>query len=96
MLGLNDFDASDSKHGFSQKDLEKKYRFYSYKSENAWIGFKHYLTKYYTPSTNCMKQYVVNRFPIITLIKNYKIKKYLAKDFISGITIGVVQIPQSN
>jgi hypothetical protein len=95
MSSSSNFRFQVNRPGFSQKELENNYTFNKYKSDNAWIGFKNYVIKYYTPSQGCFKEYITNRLSIIRLFKTYDIRKNLLKDFIGGLTIGVVQIPQS-
>lgn len=41
-----------------------------------------------------IKRGFIASFPFIQLIKNYKLRKYLANDIIAGMTVGIMQIPQ--
>ena len=46
------------------------------------------------PSKTCMVNFTLHRLPIINLFRNYKLN-YLLKDFVSGLTVGVIQIAPS-
>ena len=76
------------------KRLEEKYTYNKLESENVVkSGFKH-VKKYYKPSGTCLLQFVLNRFPFVSWVKNYDAKENLLKDISAGITIGIIQIPQ--
>lgn len=47
------------------------------------------------PSKSCMGDFILERFPFINMLRNYKLN-YLLKDLISGLTVGVIQIAPSN
>lgn len=47
-----------------------------------------YVTKNYYQ--NCAQ----TTFPFVDTLRSYKVKDYLANDVISGLTVGVMQIPQ--
>ncbi len=84
-----------NRDGFNEISLHEKYSFQKFKTENVCRSTLNYVNKNYKPSRNCMKRYVSNRLPIIEWVRSYNIKEYLLKDIITGLTIGVVQIPQS-
>lgn len=42
----------------------------------------------------CTVQTVINRFPIIAMVQNYKLG-YLYDDIVAGISVGLTAIPQS-
>ena len=81
--------------GYNENLLTERYSFQKYKSENALKSTGNYIKKYYKPSRHCMQRFLFNRLPLIQWIKAYSIKENLIKDIVGGLTIGVVQIPQS-
>ncbi|XP_078489099.1 SLC26A2 anion exchanger isoform X1 [Ciona intestinalis] len=44
---------------------------------------------------NCFVDVLVGLFPIFTWMRHYNVRKWLPGDLVSGITVGVVHIPQS-
>ncbi len=77
-------------------DLDEFYSFKPIRSENALYDTKNYLIKYYKPSGKCMGNFLLDRFPLFKWILTYDYRNDFLKDFIAGLTIGVVQIPQGN
>lgn len=57
-------------------------------------GTWNYIKKYYKPTPAFFKRQLFKRIPFFDWIRNYNIKQWLLADIISGITIGVVHIPQ--
>lgn len=45
-------------------------------------------------SRNYYKNCARTTFPFVCTLRSYKVKDYLANDVISGLTVGVMQIPQ--
>ena len=76
-------------------EFNKKYQTKRIESDHIIkSGVKH-LRKHYTPSKECTKEFFFARFPLFTWLFNYNLKENIANDIISGITIGIVHIPQS-
>lgn len=80
---------------YNEKNITEKYSFNSVDTDNLWLNTKHYFKKYYTPNKACWKRYFKARLPILEWLPKYNVKENLLKDMIGGLTIGVVQIPQS-
>ena len=78
----------------NENTLVEKYSFKPVKSENIIESIGNYLLKYYKPSKGCMKLYLLDRIPFIKWISSYDFKNDLLRDFIAGVTIGIIQIPQ--
>ena len=78
----------------NEKILKDRYTFDKLESNNAMKSTARYCTKYYKPSRSCMKDYFLDRFPFFRWIFQYDAKECLLKDVISGLTIGIVHIPQ--
>jgi hypothetical protein len=55
---------------------------------------KRKLRKKLKPSMACLTQSVVSKLPVIDLVRTYQLK-YLLKDVISGLTVGIIQIAPS-
>lgn len=47
-----------------------------------------------TLSTSCMKSFLLKIFPFIGIMSNYKPKEDLLGDVVSGLTVGIMHIPQ--
>lgn len=47
-------------------------------------------------SRNYYRRCVKESFPFIDTLRSYKLKENIANDIISGLTVGVMQIPQGN
>lgn len=47
-----------------------------------------------TPS--CVRGFFHEVFPFVDIMRNYSLRKYLLKDFVAGMTIGIIHIPQGN
>ena len=75
--------------------LNEKYSFQKFKSENVGRSTIRYVKKNYKPNRCCATRYFKRRLPIIKWLMSYNIREFLLKDIITGLTIGVVQIPQS-
>ena len=45
-------------------------------------------------SKGCVGQFMYDLFPMFGIMKKYKIKEYLSGDIISGLTVGIMHIPQ--
>jgi hypothetical protein len=53
-----------------------------------------YVKKYYKPTPAFFKRQLFKRIPFIDWIRTYNIKEWLVSDLVSGLTIGIVHIPQ--
>jgi hypothetical protein len=85
-----------NRDGLNELSLREKYSFQKFKADNVGRSTIRYMKKNYKPSRECTKRYIINRLPIIDwLFRNYNVREYLLKDIVTGLTIGVVQIPQS-
>ena len=80
---------------FNQNTFQTRYSFRKLKVKSPLYSTKNYLKKNYKPSRTCLKRFALDRLPVVNLLRNYEIKSNLFKDLIGGLTIGVVQIPQS-
>lgn len=45
-----------------------------------------------TPS--CVRGFFHEVFPFVDIMRSYSLRKYLLKDFVAGMTIGIIHIPQ--
>ena len=50
--------------------------------------------KHFCHGKNSVKKMIYNRFPIVKWVKDYRIGEFLLSDFLAGIIIGIMQIPQ--
>ena len=82
------------RNSINEHSLLERYQFEKYKSDNVVKSTTNYLKKNYKPSPDCMKRYLYKRIPFLKWFFTYDIKENLLKDFIGGVTIGIVDIPQ--
>lgn len=47
-----------------------------------------------TDPIKAVKRFVCELIPILSWLPNYKVKKWLLADLISGLTVGIMHIPQ--
>lgn len=92
---VDDKNLLDARTTYDEKSIVEKFKYKQAKSDNVLKSTKHYLGKNYAPNTNCVKMFMLNFLPIIDWMRNYNIRINLIKDVIGGLTIGIVQIPQS-
>lgn len=90
----NEYSISISRLGLNEKKLAERYSFQKYKPDNALKSTKNYIKKTYRPSLLCVKNLTYKRVPFLKWVKSYSLKENLLKDFIGGLTIGIVTIPQ--
>ena len=57
-------------------------------------GTWRYIKKYYKPTPEFFKRQLFKRIPFIDWIRKYNLKEWLVPDIVSGLTIGIVHIPQ--
>jgi hypothetical protein len=57
-------------------------------------GTWNYIKKYYKPTPAFFKRQLFKRIPFLDWIRQYNIKEWLVSDIVSGLTIGIVHIPQ--
>ena len=76
-------------------EFNKKYQTKRIESDHIIKSGINHIKKHYKPSGECTKEFFLARFPILTWLLSYNLKENIANDIISGITIGIVHIPQS-
>jgi hypothetical protein len=76
-------------------EFNKKYQTKRIQSDNIVKSGLNHVKKHYKPSKECGKDFLLARFPIFTWLLKYNIKENIVNDVISGVTIGIVHIPQS-
>jgi MFS superfamily sulfate permease-like transporter len=76
------------------EDLDKRFVPNKLESDNVIKSVGSYCLKYYKPSGLCLGSYILDRLPIIQWLREYNLKENTLPDLISGITIGIVHIPQ--
>lgn len=80
---------------YNEKHISEKYSFSNIEADGLWQRTKKYAKKYCTPSKECCKSSISSGLPFIEWIRKYNVRENLLKDTIGGLTIGIVQIPQS-
>lgn len=95
MTQKEDFQLSQfNRKTITIEDLDKKFVPAKLESDNVLKSAGHYCFKYYKPSGPCLGSFILDRLPIIQWLREYNLKENTLPDLISGITIGIVHIPQ--
>ncbi|KAK3583260.1 hypothetical protein CHS0354_011146, partial [Potamilus streckersoni] len=47
-----------------------------------------------TCSSKCVKSFLMETFPFVRIMRKYSLKNDLINDIISGLTVGVMNLPQ--
>ena len=79
---------------FTVERLNEQYQMNQRFDDTPWHSTWHYIKKYYTPTPAFFKRQLFKRIPFFDWIRYYNLKEWLLPDIISGITIGIVHIPQ--
>lgn len=78
----------------SDQSLKSRYGY----EPSAELPIKDKVLKALTPkeksAATFAKKFLTEKIPIVRWLPKYKVKKWLLADLISGLTIGVMQIPQ--
>lgn len=79
---------------FTVEKLNERYEmnenFHKTPLDSTW----NYIKKYYKPTPTFFKRQLFKRIPFLDWIRNYSVKEWLLSDIVSGLTIGIVHIPQ--
>lgn len=79
---------------YTEPNFNKVYEQHQYKRFEPIKEIKKELNKHFSHGKNSVKKMIYNRLPIVKWIKDYRIKEYLFADFLAGLIIGIMQIPQ--
>ena len=91
---IDKFETYFSRPELSEDDLTKRFSYRPIKLPNMWRDLKKHFQKHYKPSANCLGSFLLDTVPMCRWILEYNVRENLFKDFVAGITIGIVQIPQ--
>ena len=83
----------------SKSKIERMYNLenlYEQKSFNCIHLTEKTIQKYSKNKSKNLKSILFKRLPILEWVTSYKCKEYLLPDLMSGITVGVMNIPQVN
>lgn len=75
--------------------LERHYEYKKSKANNALKDCANYVKKYYRPNRQNVARFVADLFYFLKWLPKYKFKEYFPRDFLGGLTLGVVLIPQT-
>lgn len=84
-----------SRPHMNERTISQIYQFQEVKSENLVENARRYIKKNYSPSPDCLKRFIDARIPSVKWLRQYKIRQDLLKDIIGGITMGIIEVPQS-
>ena len=82
------------RQAYNNNEFEEKFRFKKLESDNLVKNAANFCRKSYKPTPNCMKNYFIDRFPIIRWMMSYNFKENMIPDTIAGCTIGLIHLPQ--
>ncbi|XP_053378187.1 prestin-like isoform X3 [Mercenaria mercenaria] len=78
---------------FSQKHFDESYEAVSHPSPTLKEVVHKKLSKCVC-SGSCLKKFLFGMFPFINIMKDYSVKEDLPSDIVSGLTVGIMHIPQ--
>ena len=79
---------------FTVEKLNERYHLNQDFHESPMGGTWNYIKKYYKPTPAFFKRQLFKRIPFLDWIRHYNVKEWLVSDIVSGLTIGIVHIPQ--
>jgi len=79
---------------FTVEKLNERYHLNQDFDESPIGGTWNYIKKYYKPTPAFFKRQLFKRIPFLEWIQHYNVKEWLLSDIVSGLTIGIVHIPQ--
>ncbi|CAF0940342.1 unnamed protein product [Rotaria sp. Silwood1] len=79
---------------YTVEKLNERYNLNQDFQESPISGTWNYIKKYYKPTPAFFKRQLFRRIPFIDWIRHYNVKEWLLPDIVSGLTIGIVHIPQ--
>jgi hypothetical protein len=79
---------------FTVEKLNERYQLNQDFDGSPIGGTWNYIKKYYKPTPAFFKRQLFERIPFLDWIRHYNIKEWLMPDIVSGLTIGIVHIPQ--
>jgi hypothetical protein len=79
---------------FTVEKLNERYHLNQDFDDSPMGGTWNYIKKYYKPTPAFFKRQLFKRIPFLEWIRQYNIKEWLVSDIVSGLTIGIVHIPQ--
>lgn len=74
--------------------LREKFKFVKPEKKKFIETVKAKLKKKFQPSKTCFLETLYRKLPVIDLFLSYKLK-FLIKDFMAGLTVGIIQIAPS-
>jgi hypothetical protein len=86
----------DQRSIFTVEKLNTDYNLNQDFDDNPCKSTWNYVRKYYTPTSDFFKRQLFKRVPFLDWIRHYNVKECLLSDIISGLTIGIVHIPQGS
>jgi hypothetical protein len=81
---------------FTVEKLNEQYHLNQDFDESPIDGTWNYIKKYYKPTPAFFKRQLFKRIPFLEWIQHYNTKEWIVPDIVSGLTIGIVHIPQGN
>jgi hypothetical protein len=79
---------------FTVERLNEQYHLNQDFNDSPMGGTWNYIKKYYKPTPAFFKRQLFKRIPFLDWIRQYNVKEWIVPDIISGLTIGIVHIPQ--
>ncbi|CAF0854145.1 unnamed protein product [Adineta ricciae] len=94
-ISINENDLPNRKQSiFYIEKFNERYNLNQDFNNSPIDGTWRYIKKYYKPTPEFFKRQLFKRIPFIDWIRRYNLKEWLVPDIVSGLTIGIVHIPQ--
>lgn len=79
---------------YTQIKFDEGYEHTKPKSKSAKEYACDIVKEHFTCSKKCLKSFVLRTFPFIKIMQHYVFPQWLISDLISGLTVGIMHLPQ--
>lgn len=79
---------------YNQAKFEQDYKINAFQGFSLFYFIREIAVKSCKPGKECIRKNIFNRLPAISWLKEYNVRESLMADLFSGITVGIMHIPQ--
>ena len=83
-----------SRPSYTQESLDRTFRKKIPHEESVSEKIGAYCREQCQCSASCLGNKALSYLPFINQLRNYKVKEYLVPDIVSGLSVGIIHIPQ--
>ncbi|RNA14181.1 solute carrier family 26 member 6-like [Brachionus plicatilis] len=87
-------DININRPAYNQEKFEQNYNIKAFQGFSILYFFRGIFLKNCSPEKKYVRNYIVNRIPIIGWLSEYNFREFLVPDLFAGITVGIMHIPQ--